>query len=458
MKLQLQCVIQRIIILVLLISSSAVSAITIKNLANQNALSIETWLTTQIDSNRTMSTPSNSENKGDSKAQPLKLITAALGQQITLNIKVGTNSRFTRGTVISNVELPNVMSRQREQFAVNSTQKINGETWSFQLWQVSLLPQASGIYEVPALNLNVEVLSSTRTKIAGQIFSQPQRFEAILPDATLTNNNWFSSPKVIVKQLWKQSNSELYVGDSITRSITISASDTLSVLLPNSLKQIENKQFQVYKDPVQLQDTEQRGDYLSSRTDRQTYIVQQGGKLVFPDVKVRWWDTTDKKMKQQILAGQSVMVKHTLSSWLHYYRTILIVMSCLIIGLIILIFITIKHYQQHAKPLWWLYINAVKAKSWPQVHTLLYKRVRQTNQHLTLSKGINKNHQQQAQEIQSLSDSSQTDHVKRSLFSQLWFAVAIKDGQKQQSMIKRLKTILLPKALPALNKKFKNWG
>ncbi|MEH6453203.1 MAG: hypothetical protein V7782_09220 [Psychromonas sp.] len=428
----------------MLIITPTTLATTIGDLQKQQLLTIDTWLSTQTSSNQASA----------NTIQDKPVLTAAIGEQIILNIELGTNRWFTAGTQIPDIELPNVMSRQREQFSINSSKRIKGETWYFQRWQISLLPQASGSYEVPALNLSIEVMSPEDGKVAGNIISQAQRFDVILPDASLVDNQWFSASDVNIKQQWQQSNADLYVGDSITRIIIIEASNTLSVLLPKTLKQGSQEKFQAYNTPSRLQDTEQRGDYLATRTEQQTYIVQQGGKLDFPDLVIRWWDTENKQMQEQILKGQSVMVEHTLSSWLHYYRTTLLIISALLIGLVGVTFVLIKHYRQDVKPTWWLFIKAVQAKAWPHVLTILYTKIRHTNQQITLSEGIDK--QQHATQIQQgVIATKQANKLQSKLAFQLWFAIRDKNQKMPLSMVKRLINRLLPRALPQLEKRYK---
>ncbi len=438
-----------LICLISLVSFSA-SAVTVSDLQHQKMLTIETWLSSEADSNRA---ERNQASQQSDSAKGEALLTTVVGEQITLNIKLGTNRWFTRGTQIDNIELPNVMSKQREQFSVNSTQRINGETWSFQLWQISLYPQAPGRYQVPELGLSVEVMTPSDGKVSGKLVSQAQLFESIIPDASLPDDNWFSSPDVNIEQQWQQSNSPVYVGDSLTRTVTIKAADTLSVLIGDIIPQTANEQFQTYSDPVQLFDSEQRGDYLSTRIEQQVYIVQQGGELIFDDVVIRWWDTVNKEMKQQVLEGKVVIVKHTLTSWLKYYRNTLIVMTCLVIGLISLFLAMARYYQSHQKPIGWLYLQAVKAKTWPKVRRLLYYKVRQSNQKLKLFDGVKQQNQNLAVNIQQLDPSKANSKplTKRSAYT-LWFAVKTDEKKPQSRLIRRFLTKVFPKALPQLTK------
>ncbi|MFB2864674.1 BatD family protein, partial [Aeromonas sp. MdU4] len=81
----------------------------------------------------------------------------AVNQQITLYLELATNRWFTAGTRIGQFELPGVMVKQRSELATNFTQRQNGETWSHQRWELTLYPQQSGQFEIPAIAVRATV-------------------------------------------------------------------------------------------------------------------------------------------------------------------------------------------------------------------------------------------------------------------------------------------------------------
>ncbi|TNH96001.1 BatD family protein, partial [Aeromonas sobria] len=91
------------------------------------------------------------------KDQPAEHGPYAVNQQITLYLELATNRWFTAGTRISQFELPGVMVKQRSDMATNFTQRQDGETWSHQRWELSLYPQQSGQFEIPAIAVRATV-------------------------------------------------------------------------------------------------------------------------------------------------------------------------------------------------------------------------------------------------------------------------------------------------------------
>ena len=125
-----------------------------------------------------------------------------------------------------------------------------------QRWEITLYPQKSGDYVIPRLPVRVQVSADDGEKVSGTLYTQPIKFKTQLPSGLLTDDTpWFSATSVDVKQQWQQSNENLKVGDAITRTVTIKAQDSLSVLLPNLLENESTAQYQAYPQPHKLDDT-----------------------------------------------------------------------------------------------------------------------------------------------------------------------------------------------------------
>ena len=107
-----------------------------------------------------------------------------------------------------------------------------------------------------------------------------------------------------IDQKWQRSSEELKVGDAITRTVTIKAKDSLSVLLPNVLTNEAMLQYQAYPQPNRLDDTQERGDYRSSRIEETVYVIQQGGEFTLPEFSFQWWDSKNQRLESAVVEGQ----------------------------------------------------------------------------------------------------------------------------------------------------------
>ncbi|MGL6152895.1 MAG: BatD family protein [Aeromonas sobria] len=324
------------------------------------------------------------------KDQPAEHGPYAVNQQITLYLELATNRWFTAGTRISQFELPGVMLKQRSDMATNFTQRQDGETWSHQRWELSLYPQQSGQFEIPAIAVRATVARPEGGSRQITLTTRPQRFAAALPDPALTvGGRWLSASNLTLNQTWRSSGDnraeddngsdigELRVGDAITRTVTASGQDTLSVLIPALIPTLEGTdQLQPYPAQPRLSDTQERGEYLSTREDQTTYIVQQGGELTLPPLELSWWNSQIGQLETLTLPGQTLRVHHTPASWLAAYWPWLVGVASGLALLALTRLAIARYYRHHPRPLSWQYGTAIWRQQWGTVRVLAYRYVR----------------------------------------------------------------------------------
>ncbi|QYJ78400.1 BatD family protein [Shewanella acanthi] len=360
-------------------------------------------------------------------------------EQILLQIEVSTNRWFTSGTQIKGIEIANVLVKQRNAFAVNYTEQENGQTWSHQRWEIALYPQASGEYVIPAATVLTQVADESGQKRSVTLMTPSMPFRVALPSAELADSKpWFAASKVQLVQDWSLKEGDvLTVGDSLVRTIKIEANDTLSVLIPHLMPMDVSPMWRAYPNSPELVDKQNRDGYVSTRQDSQTYVLQQGGEVHWPEYQLWWWNTQTGQLEQIQLEGKTLKVRHTLSSWLHYYAWHIVVFLLLATGTWLIVMGLKRYYHNHPTPLWLSFYRSLLKGEWGRCRQLLYQRLRDRKQVLALSQ------LSQEAELQAAALRVQTDGAKPQDFRSLWQAI-------RQSTSKWSKWWRLPKALPAL--------
>ncbi|HDZ3733204.1 TPA: BatD family protein [Vibrio harveyi] len=367
----------------------------------------------------------------------------SVNEQVILYIEVATPRWFTGGTRIGSVEIPNVIAKQRNQLATNYTERKGGQTWSRQRWEITLYPQASGQFVIPPVAVGVQVSAPDGSKVAGTLYTQPIKFEASMPSGLLSDESeWFTATKVSVGQKWTTSNDELKVGDAITRTITINAQDSLSVLLPDLLSNDSTASYQAYPQPNRLDDKQTRGDYQSSRIEESVYVIQQGGEFTLPEHTFQWWNSQSKQLETVVIEGKTFKAKHTFKSFVRAYSGWLIGCAVTLFVLVIAVLSIHRYYRSRPTPPWLVFRRMVKANRWGDVRASLYKQLRSNTGGLEMSKASNSDvWQKRSQRLQE----GQEDV---SLMNALWKGI-------QALKPKRFKWVI-PKALPQLDKQASN--
>lgn len=367
----------------------------------------------------------------------------SVNEQVILYIEVATPRWFTGGTRIGSVEIPNVIAKQRNQLATNYTERKGGQTWSRQRWEITLYPQASGQFVIPPVAVGVQVSAPDGSKVAGTLYTQPIKFEASMPSGLLSDDSaWFTATKVSVDQKWTTSNDELKVGDAITRTITINAQDSLSVLLPDLLSNDSTASYQAYPQPNRLDDKQTRGDYQSSRIEESVYVIQQGGEFTLPEHKFQWWDSKSKALETVVIEGKTFKAKHTFKSFVRAYSGWLIGSAVTLFVLVIAALSIHRYYRSRPTPPWLVFRRMVKANRWGAARASLYKQLRSNTGGLEMSKASDSDvWQKRSQRLQEGQEDA-------SLMNALWKGI-------QALKPKRLKWAI-PKALPQLDKQASN--
>ncbi|MBR9873154.1 MAG: protein BatD [Vibrionaceae bacterium] len=362
----------------------------------------------------------------------------SVNEQVILTIEVATPRWFTGGTRIGSVEIPDVIAKQRNQLAINFTERKGGQTWSRQRWEVTLYPQVSGDFVVPPIAVGVQVSAPDGKNVSGTLYTQPIRFSASLPSGLLSDNTpWFAATHVDVKQEWATSSEPLKVGDAITRQITITAQDSLSVLLPDLLKGESNDRYQTYLQPHQLTDTQTRGDYQSTRTEQSVYVIQQGGELTLPAHEFQWWNSETQQLESIVIEGKSFQAKHTLKSFVKaYFVWIIGLITTLVLGIIL--FLAIKrYYRSRPVPPWLSLHRLLKENRWGEARAILYRQLRVNTSELEMRNADSSDSWQKS------STRMQSGEHSSSLIKSMWRKI-----QTKQNHLK----LRIPKALPQLDK------
>ncbi|KPM01743.1 BatD family protein [Vibrio splendidus] len=397
--------------------------------------------------------------KSGDKITPTKV---SVNEQVILNIEVATPRWLTGGTRIGSIEIPNVIAKQRNQLATNYTERVNGTTWSRQRWEVTLYPMTSGEFVIPTVPVRVQVSAPDGSNVGGTLYTQPIKFEASLPSGLLDNESpWFSATEVDTEQQWLRSSENLKVGDAITRTVTIKAKDSLSVLLPDVLNNESTQQYQAYPQPNRLDDTQDRGNYRSSRIEETVYVIQQGGEFTLPEFSFQWWDSKNQRLETVVIKGNLFEAKHTVQSFIKAYMSVFISVGlALLFG--VACFVSVKrYYANRPTPSWLVLRRLLKQGNWAALRTFIYRQLRNETSQLELDKAQLGKAQLGKLDRQKrwLEDSEalQQGREDKNVFTRLWKSLRKLPSDKSNSSNSRsiFDRLKIPKALPDLKDRTK---
>jgi len=261
--------------------SVTVSAQTVEELRDADKLRMRTWI------------------------EPDKNIVA--GQQLNLFIEIATDKWFSGGTRVGRFEVEDAIVLQREKFAVNSSRKELGQSWTVQMWTLTVYPQRSGLFEIPTIPIRVSIAGENLESIVGEIQTSPLSFTTHKPEELDIADNWVATTRFEVRESFNKPIEELKTGDALVRTINMSADDLPAMMLPGFTAE-EIPGLAIYRKPPKVNDKVNRGDYIAERTEILTYVFEQAGDYALPPRTFYWWNTASETVESIILSGHSLSV------------------------------------------------------------------------------------------------------------------------------------------------------
>jgi len=240
----------------------------------------------------------------DSKLGPTGLVVP--GQKLKLTLKIATDRWFTGGTRIKLPEVPGLVILQTEQFASNASERRGDQSWVIQRWTLDVYPQRAGDFTIPPIAARVKV-NGGDGHVEGNLNSPAMDFSVSLPASLADIDQWVAAPDFTVEQHFDRPPEQLQVGDAFERSVELQASDVMAMMLPGVTAE-ELPGLAAYPSPPVLDNSNNRGETLATRSQRISYVAQADGEYLLPARDFFWWNTARDELQVLTLPATVVVV------------------------------------------------------------------------------------------------------------------------------------------------------
>lgn len=380
--------------------------------------------------------------------------TQIVGQPLVIVIEVATDKWFAKGTRISDIQSPDLITLPDNIVSTNGIKKINGATWSTQTKEVTIYPTKSGEYRMGNIDVFISVNSQDNEVVEGWIKSAVPSFEITLPEQLHSLEQYIVSPdfdinlstspdKIPSKAL------TFAIGEAITQTVTFTVSDTPAMMIPPMVVPSVNG-VSIYQKPAQVFDKSNRGTLVGTRIEEYTYIFEQAGQFTVPEQTFYWWDLTSNSLVELKVDGFSATIlgrlanSNTQNRLNHWHIDLINILIWLLVITTIMgslywlfkqrknlrqLYNKITHKQQRliAKR----YLNAIKHNNYLDASQLLFEYYQLPKDNITNLQQLFSHHPKQL------------DHVTHLLH--LAFAPLSKTGSSEHS-IKTIDTLSISQA------------
>jgi oxygen tolerance protein BatD len=206
-----------------------------------------------------------------------------VGQTISFYVDIETDDEKLGPFLFPDITVDGIIILQPEQLGTSYSKTEKGQQIIGLRKKYAVIPKRSGDLTLPAVAIS---WSETPEKT---ISTEPVTFQVITPQGVDNLARLIVGENIKIRQEIVPTETELKQGDAITRTIRITAEDTLGLTLPPA-EFVEIGGLAAYPESPQMSDNINRGQYSAQRIDRIVYIAEAAGTITLPEIFYEAWD------------------------------------------------------------------------------------------------------------------------------------------------------------------------
>ena len=220
-----------------------------------------------------------------------------VGQPVRMVVTVYVPNYFTGSPDFPEFEIENAIVVSPQDRPANSNTQIGGVRYAGITETYVIYPQQAGDFHLPREQVTVPYALAPPKSTIAHVPLPPLEFHADVPAAARDLDYFLPTTALTIQQKWSSSTQDLRVGDSIERTVTVTATKMQAMLIP-PLPLDAPSGIRVYpEEPVVHDQKTDRGDFVyGRRTQTAKYFIQKEGDYTLPPIELKWWNLSTHRM------------------------------------------------------------------------------------------------------------------------------------------------------------------
>lgn len=220
-----------------------------------------------------------------------------VGQPIRLVVSVFVPNYFTGSPDFPEFELDNAIVVLPQDRPLNSNEQSGAITYAGITQTYTLYPQQSGDFHLPPAEVMVSYASAPPTSTVVHLALPALTFHADVPTAARDLDYFLPTTQLTIVQKWSSPLKNLRAGDTVERTITVTAAKMQAMLIP-PLPFDAPDGIRIYPEEPAVQDQKtDRGEFVfGRRTETAKYFIQKSGDYTLPVIELKWWNLTTNRL------------------------------------------------------------------------------------------------------------------------------------------------------------------
>ncbi|WP_349962806.1 BatD family protein [Rhizobium sp. ZPR3] len=231
------------------------------------------------------------------------------GQQVHLTVEVLAPNYFTSPPQFPLFDLPDAMVTLPEERARTAVQSIDGTQYSMIAHTYLIVPQATGTFDVPPIRIELGYFGDG-VPVEAVTATQPVSFTVATGTNVADGSTAveFAARRLEVTQTFDRDQDRLKTGDTLVRTISVTAADTQSMLMPPVNLGVVDGLHQYVKQPALADNIAQDRGTVSRRTETIAYTMTAAGSFMLPEINYPWFDINSHMSAVASLPARTILV------------------------------------------------------------------------------------------------------------------------------------------------------
>ncbi|PIE42762.1 MAG: hypothetical protein CSA50_08620 [Gammaproteobacteria bacterium] len=171
-----------------------------------------------------------------------------------------------------------------------------------------IFPQKSGKLDIPALSFKGRILDTRHRKRRYTTQTSQPGFVTIKPvPSQFSGTTWLPALAVELTENWSNPVDNLKQGDSVTRTIELTAVGLLGSAIPDL--DIGNATgLKTYPEPPVRESTQHNSGVQSTYTESTALVAINQGKAYLPEIRISWWDTVNDIQREAVIPSRKLTI------------------------------------------------------------------------------------------------------------------------------------------------------
>lgn len=220
-----------------------------------------------------------------------------VGQPVRMVVTVYVPNYFTGSPDFPEFEIENAIVVLPQDRPQNSNKQIGAVRYAGITQTYVIYPQQAGDFHLPREQVTVPYALAPPKSTIAHVPLPAMAFHADVPVAARDLDYFLPTTALTMQQKWSSPMKNLRVGDTIERTVTVTATKMQSMLIP-PLPLDAPSGIRVYpEEPIVHDQKTDRGDFVyGRRTQTAKYVIQKEGDYTLPPIELKWWNLSSHRL------------------------------------------------------------------------------------------------------------------------------------------------------------------